>query len=92
MVVAVWSQEQAETGQSHVVVPETLEVGHVVTMVAPDHLDEVLGGCQGVMDGQTGQFEQTNDKKSSLRVRGSGAPIQSVSQHGGRNKSPLRGS
>ena len=42
LVVALWSLEQAETGQSHVVVAETIEVGLVVTMVAPGH--EVLGG------------------------------------------------
>jgi hypothetical protein len=47
LVVALWLLEQAETGQSHVVVAETLEVGHAVTMVAPDHIDEVLGGWQG---------------------------------------------
>ena len=42
----------------------------VVYMVAPDHIDEVLGACQGVMDGQTGQFEQTNDKKAAFVYEG----------------------
>ena len=36
-----------ETGQSHVVVAETLEASLVVTMLTPDHPDEGQGAHRG---------------------------------------------